>query len=160
MPALYGAGIAGVQALLPHRTIDADSEPSLAQVTTWVEEGSGRVFARVGSLTVLPDDPVAELGDVSLRDWAAVIAKHASELYAAGMAEASGMPELARPNDVTSYATWLTDQYESAVQELIELIDRNAAGDGVPPEAGSDAVLGGQPAYSFPAVTFPDDMGF
>lgn len=159
MPALYGAGIEGVRALLPHRVIDALSEPTETQVLTWIEEGSGRVFARVGSLTVLPNDPVEELGDLSIRAWGLLAAKHASELYAAGMTEASGAPELARPNDTTSYAAWLMAQYEAAVLELIELIDRNAGGDGVPPE---DAALvdGGAIAYAFPPVTFPDDMRF
>lgn len=157
-PVLYGAGIDGVRALLSHRVIDAFSEPTEAQVLLWVGEGSARVFARVGSLSVLPDEPVADLGNLSIRAWAITVAQHASELYAASMTEASGGPELARPNDTTSYAAWLMAQYDAAVGELVTLVDRNAAGDGVPPEEG--VFGGGEIAYSFPPVTFPDDMGF
>lgn len=157
MAALFDATLEGVQGLLPHRAIDPESEPNKAQVEAWVAEGAARVFARVGSLTVLPDEPIEDLAGLSIRYHARQVARHAAELYAASMTEASGGPELARPNDTTSYATWLLEQYEASVQELILLIDRHAPGEGVPAEAGVGTQV---PAYSFPPVTFPDDMRF
>lgn len=155
MPALYDARIEGVKALLPHREFADDTKPNTTEATLLVEEGARRVFARVGSLVGLSADVIPELG-VSLREVARGSAAHAAELYAAGMIEGAGLPELARPNDTSSYAQWLLQQYEQAVVELISLIDRNTAGEGVPTEAIATAV----PAYSFPPVTFPDGMRF
>lgn len=155
MPALYNARLDGVKALLPHREFADDTKPNTTEATLEVEAGARRVFARVGSLAGLSTDVIEELG-VSLRDVATGAAAHAAELYAAGMIEGAGLPELARPNDTSSYATWLLEQYEQAVAELIELIDRNTTGEGVPTEAVATSL----PAYSFPPVTFPDGMRF
>lgn len=156
--ALYGASLGGVRALLPHRDIDATTKPNVDQVEGFLAGAAGRVFAAIGSLDGLPTDPIDALGGDSVLDVATRLARHLVHLDAASLVEASSSPELARPNDTTSYADWLQQLYTTVLAQLTALVDRYLPGAGIPAD-GADATAG-EPAWSFPRAGVTETTGF
>lgn len=155
MPALYGADRAGVEALFTEG-VPFTTQPTAEQVDRWLEEESARVFARAGSLDALPDVALPALGGLTVQLVGQQLARQAVHLLVGALVEASRQPELARPNDTTSYAQWLSNRADAALVDLVALVDRYAAAVEVPVEGAVAAAA----EWSFPPVTFPDELRF
>lgn len=138
---LYGAVRLDVQGLLPHRAWTADSPPTLEQVDGFLTSVAGAVDARIGPLPEPNND--LEAGRLARLTG---LARRAVILGAAAHAEAAGAPERARPNDASSYATWLWDRYKEALEAAGIFADTLAPGDD---PAGVDPV-DAEPGWSFP----------
>lgn len=130
----YGATPADVKALLPHRRWTAGTKPDEADVARYLTS----IASTLNISAPLPVDP-----DVRRRLEA--LCRRAVVLGAAAEAEAAANPERARPNETSSYATWLLERYQEAVEKAEVYAEEIAAGN-VPGIGDVDA----DPAWSFP----------
>lgn len=142
MPADYGASLAGVARLLPTVVIDESSTPSKDTVEEWLTEFAGDVERRLGDITVGLVDP--ELATAKLAVRRLIHYATAAATYDALHPERAG--------DERSYGVLLWNRYNSGLDALDA--DDDTAGDG----SGDGAATLGQPAGSFPAPLFPDEL--
>lgn len=140
MPLPFGADFADVQALLPHRRWQPGIKPDQADV----ERMMGSVAAVLNvEIEPPPTDPAKAARLTALAARAVV-------LGAAAQAEAAANPERANPNDASSYAQWLEDRYQEAVD----------AAEGYYTELQAADELGVEGVAIEPAWAFPDPVGW
>lgn len=143
MPALFGASIEGVEAILATAAFDDDTEPSRDQVAGFVESMSAIVALRLGDLSLYTD---------ARYDQVAAAAKVVIELAAASLADKAGHPEQSG-NNSTGNVLW--DQYRKSLEDLLEAVGRERdAG------AGGDGNIVGMPAHSSPRPLMRRNRGF
>lgn len=138
---LYGATVGDVRNHLAHRTFEPGSRPTAGDVVQLLARVSSSLAARIGDVDAIADD--------GRRARVRSAARHAVGLGAAAYAEAAAAPELANPNDASSYAQWLWARYQEAWAEVVDLVDAITPGDepagAAPVELGDGpAVIGGE----------------
>lgn len=139
MADLFGATVDDVRALLPHRTIDVHTRPSLEAVGRFLTGSSARVAARIGT----PGTVTATLE---------AAARNVVAHMAAAMAEDAAFPERAAVAD-TDYGNVLWTRATLLLGELL-----TAAGVD-PTEPGGGLTATGA-AASFPAPLWARSVGF
>lgn len=133
----YGVNFEDVRRYLPHRRWSPDSvRPNQADVEFYITE--------VSSILGVAIRPLPGVEDQANRLLA--LAHRAVALGAAAHAEAAGMPERAKPNETSSYATWLWECWEEAMSQARAFADAIAPGED---PAGTDPQAL-EPAWSFP----------
>lgn len=132
----YGATFELVKGLLPHRRWSADSKPTKDDVEGYI--------ASVSAVLGISVDPLP--ADEGVAGRLVALARRAVVLGAAAHAEAAAAPERAKPNDVSSYATWLWARYEEALAEAKAFAEDVTPGDLPPGVVDLDA----DPAWYFP----------
>lgn len=136
----YGATVREVKALLPHRRWTVGSKPDENDVSEFIASVAA-------SLNVTVDPAPADPG---IADRLRRLARRAVVLGAAAHAEAAGNPERARPNETSSYAEWLLERYQEAVDKAEAFAAEVEAGD----------IPGGGDVDADPAWAFPDPANF
>lgn len=135
----YGVTVAHVAELFVDRPgFSADTLPTSAVVARWILEVSAAVFSAVG--------PLAAVLDPDRRAALELAARTAVVYGVAVRVEGPGRPELADPDDASSYVAWLERQFRLALADLVAGVAAALA------VADAAAVLAGEdPAYCFPA---------
>lgn len=131
----YGAVFADVKALLPWRRFTAESKPTQTDVELYITS--------VASVLGIEVEPITD--DEAKAARLTALCRRAVALGAASHAEAAAMPEKARPNDVSSYASWLWERYEEALAEITAYVEELNPGGTTEP-----GVATGDPAWNFP----------
>lgn len=132
----FGATVADVKALLPHRRWTPDSKPTVDDVERFL-------VSHASVLNVRLDPPPAD-PDKAAR--LTRLARRAIVLGAAAQADAAAGPERARPNSPSSYAEWLQARYSEAV-DAAEAYFVELTGEGDIPAGGDPDA---DPAWAFP----------
>lgn len=147
----YTGSLPGVRALLPHRTIDAESKPSQDDVSRYLATVRGMVAGRIGPADLLPD----LYGDGATMGRRAELIASAGgviDLGAAAMTEDASFPERADPTASSRYGAVLWERFRQALDELA-VAAGGSTEDGI-------VVVGGAAAAGIPAASFPAPAGF
>lgn len=143
----YGATVDDVKPWLPHRRWTPGTKPDLDDVAKFIESQASVLEVDVAALVTVPYPfAITQLQ----ADRLVSLARRAVVIGAAAQTDAAGNPERARPNDASSYSSWLLARYQEAIDKLAEY----TAG----LEAGQDPV--GVDVESEPAWSFPDPVGW
>lgn len=143
---LYGAAVAGVEALVTNLTLTYATNPSTADVAGWLVELGQRVAARIGPLDELDAD-VAELLTTKARGVV--------HLGAAAYTEDAAHPERITKQGDDRYGAILWARFTEGLNELAELVDRERGADDLDPLAGRQHA-----GASFPAPMFRRDANY
>lgn len=137
---LYGASIDDVRALVADWTPRAGIRPTEGDVDRWLVEFSGRVGRRLGDLTGLDVDQLAQVE---------AAARGIVSLGVASRLVAARTPAKAGKNE-TSYDAELWKWYQDGLDELVVAIEELRTTD--PDVVGAQAA--GGPQFTFPTPTF------
>lgn len=137
----FGADVAGVRRLLPTITIEADTEPSKADVEAWLVEFTGNVARRLGDLAALSN---AQREEITTAAKGLVHLAVAATTYDAHFPERAGVTE-------QSYGGVLWDRYTTGLDELDTEVTELLT-------APENVTAGATPLASFPEPAFPDDL--
>lgn len=121
--------LALVKALLPHRSwrvagqgdATTTDRPTVDEVATILESMTDATTVIVGDL-----DRFTAADQERILDQA----ERAAALGAASHADAAASPQRARPNDTSSYADWLWQRHQQALEALTTLVDELLPGEG------------------------------
>lgn len=137
----FGATVDDVKPWLPYRRWTPGTKPDLGDVAKFIVSQASVLDIDVDGL-LLADPPVITTHQGELL---VALAKRAVVIGAAAQTDAAGAPERARPNDASSYSTWLLARYQEAVDKVEAYVLGLATGD---PVVGPD--VDAEPAWSFP----------
>lgn len=135
----YGATVEGVRDLLPHRTIDASSSPSEADVTGYLVAVGARTAARLGPPTSWP----ADVDPAVVND----AARGLVELGAAGYTDDASFPERASTVGSSRYGAVLWERYREGLDDLVRIVNP-PAGPGAVNTTGRPAIHTAPPLFT------------
>lgn len=134
-PPYYGATVDDVRLLLPHRTIDTTSAPSVAAVTGYLRDVAARVATRLGTVDAWAVDA----------DTVVTAARGLVALGAAAYADDASYPERASTVGSSRYGAVLWERFTTGLAEL----EDDVAGD---PGAGGGTVSPMAARTNLPAI--------
>lgn len=136
----FDATVEAVRDLLPHRTIDATSKPSEADVVGYLVAVGNRTAARLGPASGWPAtvDPAV----------ITATARGLVELGAGAYADDASFPERASTIGSSRYGAVLWERYKEGLDELVRIVN--------PPPAPSPGNINttGRPAIHTPPPLF------
>lgn len=138
---VFGATIDGVRNFIPHLLIDANTMPTIIQVSDFIDNIGSEVAFRIGEYAI-------QISDTGLVDRITAMAKYVVELGSAATTMDACYPAKAAPND-TSYGNILWQRYQTNLAELIQVVNDATPGPDPAVNMGSSSAAVSGPSPQF-----------